>query len=244
MLSNNKNLPESIVRAIANDPYNRGDSDYSVTQLLAPPRKVALEIRHKDEVVEDASMRIWSLLGQAVHVIAERAKGPDDIAEKRYFSELEGKRVSGQIDLYESTPSLLSDFKVTKAWAFSRPQGFGQKTEWRQQLNLQAELMRINGVSPKKLQVVGILRDFDDKRAGKDGYPASEIVTAEIPLWLSKECLTLFKRKIREHEMAKKTLPLCTSEDTWGGRRCHKYCAVNSFCDQYKDTKRTGIFKE
>lgn len=243
MITNHFDLPEALVRAIANDPYTKGDSDYSITQLINPPRIEALKEIHKDELEEDASNRIWSFLGQVSHVIAERSARPNiDIVEKRYFAEIEGKKISGQIDLYETDTQTLFDFKVTKAWAFSKKGGSGQKPEWIHQMNMQAHLMELNGLHPKTLQIVGILRDFDEKQAGKNGYPIASIVKAEMPLWPSQGSYLFIVKRITAHEQAKKDLPLCTKTDTWEGRRCDRWCPVNKFCIQYKEAKKTGVF--
>lgn len=71
MLTNRLGLPQAIVDAVKNDPYTKGESDISVTQLIQPPyqRKLRLET----EVVEDVLDRIWSLVGQVGHGIVERA---------------------------------------------------------------------------------------------------------------------------------------------------------------------------
>lgn len=102
ILTNALDLPAAIVNAVANDPYDRGNADLSVSQLIAPPRKVELERLHADELTEDVSDRIWSLIGQSVHEILRRAE-TDALTEVRLFIEMNdanGKpwRISGQFD--------------------------------------------------------------------------------------------------------------------------------------------------
>jgi hypothetical protein len=82
--SNNYDLPEPIVRAVIFDPYTKGDSDFSATGLAKPARAGALEIKHADEITEDVSDRLWSLLGQLGHLLLERAYQKDiwDILER------------------------------------------------------------------------------------------------------------------------------------------------------------------
>lgn len=79
MLTNKKNLNEAIVRAIKRDWYSgTGEKrDYSVTQLLVPPKIYHLLNRHKDEVEEDVSERMFMLMGSAMHAILERANEHD-----------------------------------------------------------------------------------------------------------------------------------------------------------------------
>lgn len=75
MLTNKKNLSEAIVRALGRDWYSgTGEKrDYSVTELLNPPKIIHLMKRHKDELEEDVSEKIFMLMGSAMHAILERA---------------------------------------------------------------------------------------------------------------------------------------------------------------------------
>lgn len=36
--TNKFNLPDGLARAVMNDPYSKGDADFSVTELLDPPQ--------------------------------------------------------------------------------------------------------------------------------------------------------------------------------------------------------------
>lgn len=96
-LTNRLGLPRSIENAVRNDRYSRGNADISVTGLIGPARKRALEIKHADEITEDVAERIWALMGQIAHGILQRA---DDgsLTEKRLFIERHGWRISGQFD--------------------------------------------------------------------------------------------------------------------------------------------------
>ena len=95
---------QSIVNAIVNDDYSSGKSNYSVTTLLSPPRIRLLKMKHNEELTEDVSDRIWTLLGQSVHTILERANEDkeDMITEKRYFAQLDGVTISGQTDTFSA----------------------------------------------------------------------------------------------------------------------------------------------
>jgi len=65
-------LPQSIVAAVTNDPYV-GGGDISTTKLIDSPRIRQLTAINRDRITIDVSERVWSLLGQAVHTILERA---------------------------------------------------------------------------------------------------------------------------------------------------------------------------
>ena len=182
----------------------------SVTGLLKPPRMVALEANHGHELVEDASDRIWSLLGQAVHTILERANRTA-IAERRLSMEIEGWKISGGMDLYEEN-GVLTDYKVTTAWKLLG----GSLEEWAEQLNCYAELLRHNGDQVSKLQVVAILRDWsklESKRNSK--YPQSQVVNVDIPMWDPEKALAFMKDRVLLHQQARISLPECSEQERW-----------------------------
>ncbi len=72
-LTNKHGLPQPLYSAVANDSYSKGDSDVSITRLLQPPRITALQERHEDEIEEDVIDHVYSLFGQCMHTVLERA---------------------------------------------------------------------------------------------------------------------------------------------------------------------------
>lgn len=250
-ITNKFNLPESIVRAMKNDKYDKGNADFSVTGLLKPARAAALEGLHEDEISEDVSDRIFALLGQATHSVLERSARPEiDLVEKRYFATFNGYVLSGQIDLLERDSGVLSDFKVTKAYPFTNKGGKGRKPDWDAQLNMQLELLRQNGLDAKKLQIIGILRDWDErctdpynKLKYMTGYPEAEIAAVEVPIWDRVKSQKFIEERIKVHVSARENLPLCSSSETWGGNRCKAYCSAAPFCLQFIEGKKTGIIE-
>lgn len=209
-LTNRNNLPQAIYEAVKADPYSRGGADVSVTQLIAPPRKVALERAHADEIVEDASERIWSLMGQSIHTILERANRTS-IAERRLTMQVEGWTVSGGMDLYDEDGTL-TDYKTTSAWSCKG----GVKPEWIEQLNAYAEILRTNGHAVKALKVVAILRDWSKLEARREGsYPQSQVVTFAVELWPAEKAAGFVRDRVLLHQKARQALPECTSEERW-----------------------------
>jgi hypothetical protein len=209
-LTNRAELPEAIVDAVANDPYTKGDSDISVTGLLRPPRLAALERIHADEIVEDAADRIWSLLGQAIHTILERANRVA-IAERRLSIEMEGLKISGGMDVYEEY-GILHDYKTTSVWKLIK----GDLDEWEKQLNLYAVLLRHHGYQVEKLRVHAILRDWSKMEAQRDPtYPQAQVVSVNIKLWPPGIAEEFMRERIILHKQARISLPECTPEDRW-----------------------------
>src|SRR5512133_1083402 len=104
-LTNTHGLPASIVKAITNDDYSgpKGQEDkIGVTTLIGPPKIYFLKKKHWAEIEEDASDRLWSLLGQAVHKVMERAEDKTTISEERIEETIDGLTVSGQMDVLGS----------------------------------------------------------------------------------------------------------------------------------------------
>ena len=210
MLTNIYNLPEPIVQAVANDDYDPGHGDYSVTQLLDPPRKVALGKQHDGELSEDVSDRIFSLFGQAVHTILERAEVPG-LQEERLYGDWDGVTVSGQFD-YIDEGGILWDWKTASTYELSH----GVKESRSQQLNCYSALARLNGLNVNELRIGFILRDWSAAAAKREtNYPPHQVVVYPIKLWSPEEADTFISERIRLHQAAMIELPECTDEERW-----------------------------
>lgn len=209
-LTNHLNLPAPLVAAIENDNYSGGSSDYSTTGLLRPPRIAELSRRYRDELTEDASDRIWSLFGQITHSIIERA-ATDELVERRLFMTINGKTVSGQIDLYHG--DTLWDWKTTSIYSGKD----GPKKEWTEQGNINRMLCAENGIFVNRIQYVALYRDWSkmaSERKGED-YPQSQVEIFQLPLWPLEKTRAFVEERIRLHEAAKIELPMCSDEERW-----------------------------
>jgi hypothetical protein len=209
-LTNKLDLPQAIVDAVRNDGYDRGNADISVTGLLRPPRLTVLEREHASEIEEDVSDRIWSLFGQSIHTILERANRKG-VAERRLSMEVAGWVVSGGMDLYEENGTL-SDYKTTTVWKLIK----GDMVEWEKQLNMYAVILRHHGHEVQKLQVVAILRDWSKGEAERDPYyPQAQVVNIDIKLWEPEAARIFMQNRVVLHQQAKLNLPECSPEDRW-----------------------------
>jgi hypothetical protein len=121
-ITNDNGLPEALVAAVRNDPYDKGDADFSVTELVTPPLMWHLERKHDDEIEVDAADRVYALLGQSVHAILERERPENgDIEhEVRLTREIEVDgvtyKVTGQLDRIDHAKRIVEDYKVTSVW--------------------------------------------------------------------------------------------------------------------------------
>ena len=211
-LTNRLNLPQSLVRAVSNDPYSRGDAHISVTGLIAPARKRHLENLHADEITEDVAERIWALMGQIAHGILERA---DDQAwcEERLFIERFGWRISGSFDRYLlDDDGLLQDYKLTSTYTVKD----GAKDEWEAQENIYALMLREHGYHVSILEVVAILRDWQKaKAAHTPDYPQVPALVIPVPAWRDDKTETYIRTRLNAHSKTHLNLPECTAEERW-----------------------------
>ncbi len=250
-LTNNSGLPEPILKAIMNDDYNRGDSDFTVSELISPPRQSALKLKYKDDLEEDVEDLVFALLGKAVHKILENANELD-IVEKRFFINVNGYKISSQLDNLSLAKSVLSDYKCTGAYGFY--EGIKTKPEWIAQLNVQLECLRQNGFDANTLQIVGILRDWKvteykvDLLKPKPVYPESPIKIRPIEMWSRENTIKWIENRLEVHLKAREVLPKCTDEEIWKRYnkklkrdikyRCEHYCIVSNFCEQFSGERK------
>lgn len=214
-ITNRSNLPAALIAAMKNDPYDKGDSDFTATSLIKPVRIAKLEKIHEHEISEDAEDGLYRLYGQVAHGILERANDLD-LAEKRFFSKftVNGKeyKVSAQLDTLSLTDGTLSDFKFTTSWGFKTNQP--PKPEWVAQLNIQLELLRRNGLDAKSLQIIGLLRDWQHNSAKSDMfYPQAPVATMPIIIWPREQTVSFIKMRIAAH--VDSALPECDEGERW-----------------------------
>lgn len=213
-LTNKMGLPEPIVRAVSNDSYTKGNADISVTELLLPPWMRRLRLKHDDEIVEDVSDRVWSLLGSSVHAVIERSSDQDDVlSEATLFMEAEGWTIKGQADHVTLSKAELCDFKVTTAWKIA---GGKIPPEWVAQTNIYARMLdRTKGITIRSIAVIVILRDWSKREAARrEDYPQAQAVRREIPIWSPEETDAFIAERVRLHQQADPGP--CTEEEVWG----------------------------
>lgn len=230
-LTNKLNLPAPLVKALEKETYNPGHGDFSATELIAPPKVKVLEKRHRAEIFEDASDRLYSLYGQITHLILERAglglQGRGYQVEQRHYAQYGRWNVSAQFDCLDVENGVLSDYKFTTSYsAQSNMDGkIDIKKEWFAQLNIQADILRRNpqlGLPPiQALQIVALLRDWQPSKAAQDPlYPQSKVIVIPIPMAHPENVETYILSRCELHQAAKDQpvddlIPECSKEDRW-----------------------------
>lgn len=226
-LTNVHGLPDALVNAVRNDPYT-GGGDISVTKLIDSPKRRYLNKQFKDFVVEDVSERIWSLMGQAVHTVLERA-GTSALVEQRLYAEIDGWKLSGQFDRLHVADGIMQDWKVCSVYKATGD------ISWERQLNLLRWLAHKNGVTVSRLQVVAIFRDWKKSEAQrKPEYPQRNVTVIEVPVWTLDEAERYAAERVALHKQAEQGIEIdCTEEERWysgttyalmkdGGKRAKK----------------------
>lgn len=211
-ITNVHGLPQSIVAAVTNDPYT-GGGDISVTKLIDAPQIVNLTRQHDDKIEVDVSDRIWSLLGQAVHTVLERAGLREEgmVAEQRLFAKVMGWEISGQFDVMHLESKKLSDFKVTTVY---KARG---NDKWTQQLNVLRWLAHQNGNPVEELEIVAIFRDWRKTEAERNrDYPRAAIQSIPVPVWTLEETQAYIEERVALHQAARSGKRVdCTDEERW-----------------------------
>lgn len=216
MLSNKFHLPQAWCEAVSNDPYTKGESDITVTELVSPP--LIRVLRQKfGESQEDVSDRTWAVLGQACHSVLERASGQQEQVEKRVYADVDGWVVGGQFDNLDLRSGVLSDYKVTSVWSIIGP----TKVEWTAQLNLLDYLLTMQGYQVKQLQIVAILRDWSKSKAKSGDYPVCNVAVLPVVRWDLQSQIDYINRRVALHQAAEinmmyDILPAeCTPSERW-----------------------------
>lgn len=244
-LTNKYHLPQAIVNAIQADDYDKGSADFSATELAKPAQARRLEKQYDGhlDLTEDASDRLWALLGKIGHKILEDHAEEGTIIEERLFRDIEVSipgqgvntyTISGAMDVQRD---MLGHWKIND-WKFTSVgtvmYGEYPKPEWVSQLNVYQWLRQ----EPTELQITAIFRDFKKSQIGKKWrgaarpHPDIPVKMIPIPSWPMADTERWIAERIRAH-MAEPVAD-CTTEERWGGTRCKDWCAASVFCPQYQ----------
>ena len=227
-ITNKHGLIRPLYLALAEDEYSSGGADYSVSELISPPLLTHLKKKHADELECDAMDNLWRVFGTIGHqIITKHAKG---LVEHRFFHEVDGLKISGQPDIITGEGELY-DLKIQSVWKIKKK----DYKDWTAQLNLYDLLAEKSSlVDIRSLRVIALLRDWSAGFVGiQKNYPELPIQQIEITRWSRSEQEEYLKERIRLHESDSKAL--CTSSETWGGKRCKRYCDVKLWCPKYFD---------
>ena len=217
-ITNKQGLPAPLVALLARDFYTKGASQYSVTELMSPPKIRRMREQYDEEMEIDATKLIASQLGTFMHARLEKKSVEGYTNEERIFHSIDGITISGAVDLQEHTDDgiVIIDYKFVKAWSVMK-----SKEDWVTQLNIYKWL--VETVKKQKvcgLKICAIIKDYT-AHSTQEGYPEAEAVMIDIPMWDAVTTETYVRKRLDLHRAAKQAqefgeeLEPCTDEDRW-----------------------------
>jgi len=212
--TNKLGLPNAIYQAIANDDYDRGESDITVTQLIQPMQMTKLQMLYKDELEEDISDNIYALMGKSIHYILEKSETIMPV-EKRLYVNINGCKVGGQFDRLALISNgllgcKLQDYKIASVWEYI----YGLKQEKEDQINCLAYILKTNGYNIIRSEIVMIFRDWQKSKAKYDpNYPQQQVVIIPIILWYNEIQEKFITDRVKLFQA--EDIPECTEYDRW-----------------------------
>jgi hypothetical protein len=217
--TNKFNLPQPFMDAVCSDEYQRGDAEFTATELIKPSRILSYTRKYWDEIVEDASERIWAFQGQTKHIVLERIAKTNPsryLVEKRFECTMPvtGAKISGQLDLFDKETGILYDWKETSVWKFM----IGDTKEWEEQANINLHLCRMNGLIPKELINIAILKDWKirEARFGRNpDYPKCAVHVMPLPIWSTGTAQNYINERVEKHRAEMADPPVCNKKERW-----------------------------
>jgi hypothetical protein len=218
-ITNIHSLPQPFVDLVSESSYSAGEADITTTSLFQPPKIRELMRRHADTITEDASDRVWTMLGTANHYVLEQIakRNPERyIAEERLYLDIDGVKLGGQIDLYDKQEQVLYDYKVSSVYKAMSDDRF----EWTAQAAVNRLLLEHNGYPVKRAAIILVMKDFRlrDSKIKAD-YPKCPVVEIKLDAWKPEETFAYIKSRITLHQQAKELpddqIPICTEAERW-----------------------------
>lgn len=254
-VTNGAGLPTSVFEAISRKEreYSKDGANISVTELIDSPRVRVLKKQHDQETEIEAEALLASFLGTCFHKGIESGT-KTGTSERRLSIEVGGWKISGGMDHYHD--GVLTDYKTATTWKTRLDCSGGRIEEWENQLNVYAHILRAHGFPVSKLMLFALFKDWNKASFGAEarkgrvfipyksgGYPEKTWVHFEVKLWPENVAEAYVAARVKAHQNAEKSLPLCTSKEIWKGNRCRNYCVVSKFCTQHMNQSKTGLIQ-
>ena len=93
-ITNKQNLPPPVVALLTRNFYTKGASQYSVTELMSPPKIRRLREQYDDQIEIDVTSMLASQFGTFMHGKLESKEIEGYINEERLYVEVEGITIS------------------------------------------------------------------------------------------------------------------------------------------------------
>ena len=217
-ITNKQNLPAPLVALLSRNYYSKGASQYSVTEIMSPPKIRRLREQYDESMEIDVTKMIASQLGTFMHGKLEAKEVEGYHNEERIFTEIDGVVISGAIDLQQVVDGgvVIIDYKFVKAWSVK--QG---KSDWETQLNIYKWLVEsVKRVPVKGLQICAIIKDYSAHDTS-EGYPEAEAIMIDVPMWDAVKTEAYVRQRLDMHRHARmaqdfgEELQPCSDEERW-----------------------------
>ena len=258
-ITNKFGVPETLVKLANLNEYKKS-SDYSVTEIISPPRIQRLRKKYGNRLQTDVSDLLWQMMGTALHNVAEKSQVKNHINEERIKLKIDNVTLSGAIDVQviSNNQVRLIDYKFCSVYSV-----MDIKPEWETQLNIYGWMVnKVKGLDIEGLQICAMLRDWSRAKAKfSSDYPESTIKVLDVPVWSLDKTESYIKERINLHQKSKflsdigDDLPLCTDQERWkkpekyavmkkGGKKAVKLFEIKSLADEFANVKneKTGGF--
>jgi hypothetical protein len=249
----------SVLKRVAEmerERYSKS-GDYSVTDIISPPRVVHLKKRYGHLATPDLGASIPSMLGTAIHEYFEKylklwidKHGYDKYTlEEQVQIERQGRKVSGRYDIREGDQ--LYDLKSIKVWKLIFDKNLD---EYHEQQNLYRLLIYLDkGKTVNGLNIVAIYKDWQEGNALRDrNYPQQQVIEYALSIWpfaKTEEFLDVkLAELIRCEEVEDEALPICTRDERWerhpGGETIHYAILKNRQAKRATKVVRGGTLED
>lgn len=214
-------LSETIIRQLSL-PYQGKDKRIGITTLIDAPFIRQFMIDHWDQLQDDYSSYLQTVLGIGLHDRAERlAKEAGIEAETKHEIERNGWTIVGKDDEFED--GIVRDHKVSNVGYLKF-----HADDIERQLNMYALFRRLKGQKVKGLEGILWYKNWDWKsvvwpKKGMD-YPNLSVEVYKPRLWSQEEQEEYLDDQLHYHEM-NKDKP-CSTEERWNTPE--KYCVTNA----------------
>lgn len=227
--TNEHGLDPIVCAWLEADDYDRIEGVYSATQLMKAVRMVVLEKRHADELEIDISDLIASRYGTSLHDSFEKIDIPNAIQEERFFTELNGEKISGKPDIIQidGKTFVIWDIKSTSVWTYiykSREEDYRIQLSIYRWLAIKGKSENVLTNIPEKASTKGktiyLFTDWSKSKAKQGGnYPPIRIVVEDIELMdeADTEQYILSRLELFNAHMdtLEPDLPACTEDELW-----------------------------
>lgn len=232
------------------DKRGKSYGDYSITQLIDPPRRQQLLRRYGDQIKQPISSRIDAFIGTAIHAHFERMYKLRRIIDDKYeverkiIDKINDRLIAGIFDVLWDGKELW-DIKTAKAWKLIFDPDM---KDWHQQQNMYAYLLHRRGIDVESINILCYYKDWSQAQALRDRrYPQTPVCEYQLKLWPWEETESLLENRIELHKACEHLkdddLPPCTAEETWARFDTDTYVKY-AFLKNDKAKRATRVFND